>query len=367
MSSGGSNPWRGFTEERVTFALKVLMVVVLAIYVGEFTVDALERIRGVVYVLIGAIFFAYLIYPIVQRLRRKMPLVLAIAVVYVVILALLFILGWFVVPRIGEESQMLMQKYPQIVARIQQMISNPNDPVTSHLPGFVKQELADIPNEIVAWVKEHGVVTFGHVLTVLAGLAVVVATFVVIPLITAYLLLDLDNLKLVVSSVVPEDRWRTTMRFLNDVDYVIGGFIRGQLLVAITVGILITLAMWLLHVPYPFLLGLIAAVGDLIPYVGAVVAYLPAALSAAINNGVLNALFVTLAFVAIYEAEGHLIAPNIVSKTVKLSPFVVLLAVLIGAELGGIIGALVAIPVTGVLRVIALRVFRPREANEPQP
>lgn len=361
------NPWKGFTEERITFALKVLMVVVLAIYVGEFVVGALDRIKGVVYVLIGAIFFAYLIFPVVQWLRRRMPLVLAILIVYVAIIAGILIAGWFIIPRIAEEGQTLTQRYPEIVGRLENLINNPNDPVTSRLPAFLREELARVPNQTVAWFKEHGAATFGHVLTVLAGAAVVGATFIVIPLITLYLLLDLDNLKLAVSSIVPEDRWRATTRLLAEFDSVIGGFVRGQLLVAVTVGILITLAMWLLGVPYPFLLGLIAAIGDLVPYVGAVVAYLPAALSALINNGVLNAVFVTLAFVAIYEAEGHLIAPNIVSKTVKLSPLVVLLAVLIGAELAGIVGALVAIPVTGVLRVIAVRVFRPREANEPQP
>ncbi|HEY1976057.1 MAG TPA: AI-2E family transporter [Candidatus Baltobacteraceae bacterium] len=361
------NPWKGMTDERVTFALKVLMIVVLAIYVGEFVVDALVRIRGVVYVLIGSIFFAYLIYPLVQWMRRRIPLVLAIVIIYVAIVLAVFATGWFVVPRIGEESQTLVQRYPQIVVRVHEIVTNPTDPVTAHLPNFLKDELAQLPTQLVTWVKQHGFSTFGHVLTVLAGFAIVVATFIVIPLLTLYLLLDLDNLKMVVSSVVPEERWRATMRLLGDFDAVIGGFIRGQIIVAVTVGILITLAMWLLRVPYPFILGLIAAVFDLIPYVGALAAYLPAMLSALINNGVLNALFVTAAFIAIYEAEGHLIAPNIVSKTVKLSPFVVMLAVLIGAELAGIVGALVAIPVMGVLRVIGLRVFRPREANEPQP
>lgn len=361
------NPWKGFTGERVTFALKVLMVVVLAFYVGEFVIDALGRIKGVVYILIGSIFFAYLIYPVVQWLRRRMPLVLAIVIVYIAIILAIFVVGWFIVPRIGDESQMLMQRYPLIVSRLHDMITNPNDPVTSHLPNFLKKQLGELPNEVVIWVREHGVSSFGRLVTVLLGVAVLLATFVVIPLLTAYLLLDLDNLKMAVSSIVPEERWRATMRLLEDFDRVIGGFVRGQLLVAVTVGILITLAMWLLHVPYPFILGLIAAVGDLVPYVGAIVAYFPALLSALINNGVLNAVFVTIAFVVIYECEGHFIAPNIVSKTVKLSPFVVMLAVLIGAEVDGIVGALVAIPVVGVLRVIALRVFRPREANEPQP
>jgi predicted PurR-regulated permease PerM len=135
----------------------------------------------------------------------------------------------------------------------------------------------------------------------------------------------------------------------------------------LTVGVLITIVMAILRVPYPYLLGLIAAVGDLIPYVGAILAFIPAFISSALTNGWINALLVTLAFVAIFQAEGHLIAPNIVSRTVKLSPFVVIIALLIGGELGGLVGLLVAVPIAGVLRVIAVRVFRPPGANDAQP
>jgi predicted PurR-regulated permease PerM len=90
-------------------------------------------------------------------------------------------------------------------------------------------------------------------------------------------------------------------------------------------------------------------------------AFLPAFGTAWLSNGIVNALFVAGAFVIIFEAEGHLLAPNIVSRTVSLSPFVVLIALLTGGELGGIIGLLLAIPVAGILRTIVLRVLRPQE------
>ncbi|MBV8423986.1 MAG: AI-2E family transporter [Candidatus Eremiobacteraeota bacterium] len=367
MNDRGSNPWRGLTDARLTFALKILMVVVLAIYTAQFAMEFLDRIRGVVYVLIGSIFFSYLIYPAVQWLRRRMPLGAAIAVVYAAILVSVVVAVWLIVPRLVDETQTLVQRYPDFVVRMNALVNDPNDPVTSRLPDFARSELGKLPTQIVAWGRLHGLEAFSHILSVLAGTFVIVATFVIIPLITAYLLLDLDNLKLALASIVPEAHWRATTSLLSDIDRVFGGFVRGQLLVALTVGILITVAMTILRVPYPFLLGLVAAVGDLVPYVGAILAFIPAFLSALINNGIGNSLIVAVAFVAIFEAEGHIIAPNIVSKTVRLSPFAVLLAILAGAELGGIIGALVAIPVLGALRVIALRVFRPREANEPQP
>lgn len=363
---GPSDPWRWMTERRVTYVLKILLVIALVIYLGGFVLDFIASIRAVVYVLIGAIFFAYLIYPAVQWLNRRMPLVLAIIVVYVIIAGLLVSIGSFVLPRLFDETGMLVRHYPEISSRIEGLINDPKDPVTSRLPPLIRHELAIIPAQIIVWIRLHGLETFGHVLFVIAGTFAVVATFIVIPMITAYLLLDLENLKRSIASVVPERRWRDVLCLLSDVDRVIGGFVRGQLLVALSVGLLITLALLILHVPYAFLLGLLAVIGDLIPYVGAVVASIPAFISALLTNGIVNALIVIAAFVAIYQAEGHLIAPNIISKTLALSPFAVLISVLIGAELAGLIGALVAIPVVGVLRVIALRVFAPTEEN-PQP
>jgi len=118
---------------------------------------------------------------------------------------------------------------------------------------------------------------------------------------------------------------------------------------------MLTIALLILRVPYAFLLGLIAAIGDLVPYVGAVLTFIPAVAIALINNGWLNGVIVAAVFIGIYELEGHVIAPAIVSRQVKLTPLMVLLAVLIGAELGGIVGMLVAVPIAGVLRVLIVR------------
>jgi predicted PurR-regulated permease PerM len=362
-----ANPWAWLTDKRVTFALKLVGLVVLVCYAAQFAFGFLTRIRAVVYILIGTIFLAYLIYPVVHRLRRRMPLALAILLVYAAIALAIVALGWFVVPRVSDDVGAFMQHYPELISRVNSFVYDPGDPLTTRLPDWMRAEVARIPAEFALWVKTRGIESAGHVVLVLAGGFAAVATFVIVPLMTAYLLLDLENLQRGLSSIVPQRRWRATQAFLIDVDAVVGGFIRGQLLVALSVGVLITIALLVLHVRYAFFLGLVAAVGDLVPYVGAVLAFLPAFTIAWVNNGIVNAFLVLAAFVVIFEAEGHVLAPNIVSKTVRLSPFVVLLALLIGGELGGIFGLLVAIPVAGILRVIAMRVFRLAPPNEPTP
>jgi predicted PurR-regulated permease PerM len=359
------NPWRWLTEARITYALKVLMVLVLAFYAGAFIVEILSRIRAVVYIVIAAVFLAYLIYPAVARLRRRMPLVLAIVLVYAAIVGGLILVAFFIVPHIMDDVQTLVKRYPDLIARYHSILYNPNDALASRLPPWMRDEIARAPMQIADWLRLRGLQMFGQIVVVLAGTLAVIAVFVVVPMVTAYLLLDLDHLKASLAAIVPQERWRATTSLLSDIDSVIGGFIRGQLLVAATVGVLITIAMVLLHVPYPYLWGLLAAFGDLVPYVGAVLAVLPAFISAILTNGWINGVLVVAAFVVIYEVEGHLIAPNIVGQQVKLSAFVVIIALLIGGELGGLFGVLIAVPVAGALRVVATRVLDAAKSKLP--
>ena len=367
MKTDRSNPWRWMTEARVTYALKVLMLLVLAFFAGQFIFGILVRIRAVIYILVAAIFLAYLIYPAVQWLRARMPLVVAIGIVYAGIAISLALAAMFIVPHVVDDVAMLVKHYPMFVDRLHSLVYNPNDPLTSRLPVWARDELANAPTAVASWVQARGLQTFGQFAALLAGTVAAVAVFIVVPIVTAYLLLDLDRLKAGLSALVPSERWHATLVLLAEFDAVIGGFVRGQLLVAAIVGVLITIAMMLLHVPYPYLFGLLAAVGDLIPYVGAVLAFIPAFSSAVLTNGWINALLVTIAFVTIFEVEGHLIAPNVVGRQVRLSAFVVIIALLIGGEVGGLFGMLVAVPVAGVLRVIVLRVLSTAKTKEGRP
>ncbi len=360
------NPWGWMTEQRVTYALKVVLLIVVSLYLAGMILGFLGRIASVVYILIGAIFFAYLIFPIVDRLHRRMPLAVAILIVYLSIVVLIGFVGWLVVPNLSNDVSQLAHNYPAILAKINTLINDPKNPVLSKLPISLREEAIKLPDETIAWIRIHGAEATGHAITIVLSTAATVATFVIIPLLAAYLLLDVDRLRNSVLRVVPTSRWATTLSFISEVDRVIGGFIRGQLLVAACVGVMLTIGLLILHVPYAFLLGLLAAVGDLVPYVGAVLTFIPAVFTALINNGFVNALIVALVFIGIYELEGHIIAPAIVSRQVELTPLSVLLAVLVGAELGGIIGMLVAVPVAGVLRLIILRVItRPAKAPAP--
>ncbi len=349
------DPWGWVTEARLTYALKLLLVIVLALYLGHLGLLFLERIAPIVYILIGAIFFTYLIYPIVSRLARNMPTVVAVLVVYASLAVLFVAAGWLVIPRVASDASDLVRNWPTLAATLGTYINDPNNPLLSRLPDSIRTDVLQLPVAAAEWLHAHGFETIGRVMSVALGAFAAVATFVIIPLLAAYMLLDMERLRDALLRLVPNERRETTLAFLGDVDRVFGGFIRGQLLVALCVGVMLTIALLAMHVRYAFLLGLLAAFGDLIPYVGAILTFIPAVLVALANNGWVNAAIVAALFVGIYEVEGHLIAPTVVGRQVKLSPLIVLLAILIGAELGGVFGMLLAVPVAGILRVIVLR------------
>jgi predicted PurR-regulated permease PerM len=149
---------------------------------------------------------------------------------------------------------------------------------------------------------------------------------------------------------------------LYDVNAVVGGFIRGQLLVAIIVGVLITIMLTVLHVRYAFLIGVIAGLLEIIPYLGAFVGAAPAVIIALVTNGPLNAGLVVLGFIAINQIEGHVISPLVVGESVGLSPLIIILALLTGGELFGLAGLLLAVPVAGIIKVLLVNLL-PRYAR----
>ncbi len=348
------NPWGWLTEARLTYALKLLVVIALLLYLGNIALLFIDHVGGLLYIVVGAIFLAYLVYPAVHRLRARMPLGLALAVVYLSLVVLVAVGLYFFVPRIADDMKAIAQHGPQFADAYRSYLLNPRDPILSRLPDSIREEMLKFPQFAVDWLRTHGLEATSHLFTILLGAFSIIATFVIIPLLSIYLLADLDRLLAGFYRIVPRERWAAASSLIGDIDRVIGGFVRGQLLVAATVGILLTIALLFLHVPYAFLLGVLAAIGDLVPYVGAVLTFIPAVGIAFVNNGWGNALVVAAVFIGIYQLEGHFISPVIVSRQVKLSPLIVLLAVLAGAELGGIFGMLIAVPIAGALRVILL-------------
>lgn len=350
-------PYRWLTPHFLDSSWKILLSVVLIFLIFEYVIRFVERIGIIFLIIVGAIFFAYLVYPVVKWLNRKLPLIVAILVVYAAIAGLITLGLMYLIPAITSEVTTLSRDWPSIQARIVAWVKDPNNGVFAHAPAFVRNEAAKAPREIVTWLQTHGAAAFGNAVMVLIGTAAFIGACVAIPVLGAYLLYDSETIKRFFIGFIPARNRDSTLTLLGELERVIGGFIRGQLLVGLSVGTLIAIGLSLIGEPYAILIGAIAGALDLIPYIGPVIAAIPAFTIAFIAGGLPLAIKVAIVFVLANQAEGHIIAPNIVSRTIQLSPSAVVVAILIGGELYGVIGMFIAVPVAGIIRVLLLHVI----------
>lgn len=350
-------PYRWLTARRLDFGWKILLCVLLIIMIFGYVIQFVERIGIIFLIVIGAIFFAYLIYPLVRWLNRKLPLIVAILIVYAVIVALVALGLTYLIPAISNEIATLVHTWPQIQTKMVAFVNDPHNPVLRHAPTFVRQELAKFPSTVVAWLQKNGANAAGNAVMVLVGTAAFIGAMVAIPVLGAYLLYDSETIKRFFVGFIPERSREPTLELLSELEQVIGGFIRGQLMVGASVGIIIAIGLTLIHEPYALLIGAAAGALDLIPYIGPVIAAIPALLIGFVSGGVKEALWVLVVFVLANQLEGHVIAPNIVSRTIQLSPSAVVVAILIGGELYGVPGMFIAVPVAGIIRVFLLHII----------
>lgn len=345
-------------SDRVLYAVRICWLVILAGFILYKALEFLVRVRTFTIVVIGAVLFAYLVFPLITRLNRRLPLGLSIAIVYVGI-ALLIAFGVYVAaPILSTDAQHLVHDAPKLVHDAQSALADPKSPFASHLPLGVRDYLRNLPAQIQLNISKYGAAVASTVFPALLSIVTIGALFVIIPVVAAYLMIESEGLKRTLFGFIPAKAQPKALKVIADLDHVVGGFIRGQIIVAAIVGTLVTLLLLGLHVQYAALIGTIAGILDVIPYIGAIAGWLPAVFIALFTNGLENALFVSLGIVVINQLEGHIIAPNVVSRSVELTPLAVVLALLAGGELAGIPGLLLAVPVAGIVRVVIMN-FRP--------
>lgn len=352
-------------ERRVTFALKIALLVAISAFILAGVGDFIGRIKSVTIILIGAVFFTYLIHPIVDRLHRRLPLIWSILIVYLGIALVVGFAVAVVAPAIANEIQAFVKQYPRIIADAQALANDRNNPLITRLPQSVRDYLASIPSQLGRLGQEYAAKAAAQAVGLVLSAVGIVATIVVIPVISIYLIFEAPDLKDAFLEFIPPSARAKTLAIIKDLDAVLGGFIRGQLLVGAVIGTAIVVMLLVMHVKYAVLIGVAAGVLDIIPYVGAAVAFVPATAIAYFTDGWVHALWVAILFVAIFQAEGHFISPRIVSQSVGLTPLVVIVAVLVGAELGGIGGMFVAVPIAAILRVLILHAKPDYEKRVP--
>jgi predicted PurR-regulated permease PerM len=339
-------------ERRVTYWLKILGLIAVAIYLLVGFLQFLSAVKATAMLFVIALFFAYLVFPLVRRLNERLPLGPSILLVYILIVILGAAIVQLIVPQLIADVQGAVKAVPGLVSRFGAILQDPNNRYVRWLPLDERLYLASLPTQVAGFLQTNALDTASKTLTVVLSTVSILATVIVVPVLAAYMLLDAENLKANFLGLVPQKFHAKTESIIADLDQVVGGFIRGQLIDGSILGAMLSVMLLFMHVPYALLIGVVSGALNFIPYAGALIAFVPAVLLALAYNGPVNALIVALLIVVIHQIDGNFVSPRVLKDNVGLSPFWIVLAILAGSELFGLAGTFLAVPVAAMIRVL---------------
>jgi predicted PurR-regulated permease PerM len=200
----------------------------------------------------------------------------------------------------------------------------------------------------------------GTALAITERIITAIVAAVTIAFLTFFMLLEGPRWLERFFALMPERSRGRAERVGNQIYRTVGGYVTGNLLISIVAGVISTVVLLLTGVSYAVALGLLVAILDLVPLAGATLAAILVTTVAFIDQGVAVGVIVLIFFVVYQQLENHVLQPLVYSRTVQLSPLAILIAVLIGAKLAGVLGALGAIPVAGAIQVLMLEWLRSR-------
>jgi len=274
--------------------------------------------------------------PFAARLSRfRIPRVISVAAIYLVLIGSLVLLITLFTPLIVNQSNKLISLFPSLVENIG-VVPVVGDSVVSEFTKY----LGSFSEAVVKF-------TFSAFSNILSLVAVLVLTF--------YLLLDREKIEDGAGGVLGKEWRRKIKLFLDLWEKELGGWLRGQLLLMLSVGVLTFIGLIVLRIPFFLPLALLAGLLEIIPIIGPLLSAVPAVIVGLNISPVLGA-FVALLYFIVQQLENHLLAPKIMQKSTGINPVVVILSLTIGLKIAGFIGVLLAIPVY-LTSKIAIRVF----------
>lgn len=325
--------WRGAAVAGTALALAIGILVLLWLLARPLTF------------LIIAIVIAQVLAPIVTQLERWLPRRAAIVLVYVVLVLVVGGIGWLVLPPLVTQGQELVINAPMLVSRSREWLNG------------IDPESAD---RITAAVQA-AIVRFSDLLVSLPfTLFSSVINVILIFFMSLYWLIATPALCRFTLSLFPFEHRRQANSVMAAMGQSMGGYVRATAINGVVIGVMSYIGLFLIGVEYALVLAVLAGLGELLPVVGPIIAAVPAIVIALVESPH-QAMIVAIFFVALQQLESNLLVPLIMRHQADIPPLLSLFALLVGATLGGLLGALVAVPVAGALRILVLHVVAPAE------
>lgn len=324
-------------------------------------------IRGVLLPFVLAFLSLYLLNPLVERLTRvqvgarPLPRTVAVAVVLIGVLGLLAGIVSYLVPALAQEFRPFRQNLPQYYHQL----------VNTQLPNlihFLQRTANEAGLEInvqeallgglpETFSSENGFFLVGEVQKIVGGFFGTLFRFILVFILTMFLLLDWPKIRDIIANLVPPRFRQVLGELVKSLDRDLSGSIRGQLSICAINFVLTTLGLWVLGVKYALTLGVIAGIFSIIPVFGSIISTVPIVL-VCLTVSMWDAVKAVLMIIFIHLIEANILNPKVMGHHVELHPIIILFAIMVGEHLMGPVGLLIGVPIVAALRSLLLFVLQ---------
>jgi len=316
----------------------------------------IQIIGAVAFPIIGAGILYYLTKPVMHLFERfKVPRLLSIILVFLLILALLFLFIMYIWPIVRDQVNNLVDSIPSMIMMVEKFIDYWQANYTS-IPDQVLTAIDDFTQNLPTHVENILNYLFGFIGSIIGQVITIAAGIVMIPFFLFFMLKDGEKLIPFITQIFSKKKANNIRSLLAKIDKVLSSFIQGQLIVSFVVGVLLFIGYVIIDLEYALALALFGMVTNVIPYLGPFLAVAPALIVGAFQDP-MNLIWISIIMIAAQQLEGNLISPNIMGQALNLHPLTVITVIVAAGSIAGFIGILFAVPAYAVIRTIIVHFY----------
>jgi len=301
-------------------------------------------IRDIIAIVFVSIILAAALNPTIDRFaQKKIPRGVTIGATYLLVIGLLGGVIYFIIPPMVGQLKQLADQLPTYFNYFTEITNNLANIGTNDLAGGSQQNINAVANFLNNFSSNIFDTTRGFV----SGFTALLTVFVL----TLYLLLDEDGIKKFFIALLPIQQKNQIQAIAHKVGMGLGAWFRGQLFLGLMIGIVVYTGLLIMDIPYALTLAILAGILELIPIIGPIISAIPAILIA-LSLSPTTALIVAIFYILVQELENKFLVPKVMQRTVGLHPVTIIIVLLIGAKLMGLLGILLAVPMTTMIYIV---------------
>jgi len=326
------------------------VIVIIAVLAGVIWLAA--ALSSLLSILIVSMLIAYILNPLASYIESLgLTRLQATLIIFLMIAASISITVAFIIPPMIDEIRTIERSISS--GSSTEYIQNAENWIEENIPFFAGQTL-----DLEAKAKDLISKLAASFFSIVGSVVSVITTMIIIPFAVFFLLKDGHQMITNMVKIIPNRYFEMSLSLIHKTDQQLGGYLRGQFIDAVIIGILAIFSLWLLDVRYFIVIGIFAGLSNMIPYVGPMAGAVTAIMVVLLNGGGTQQIaLVAGAFTLIQLSDNVLVQPLVVAKNVDVHPLIIIFAVIIGGQFFGILGMLLAVPVFAMIKVISIELY----------